>query len=178
MTPEILKRLASKTTTPNGEAGGGFASLQPCDVAYGLSGTPEGPAALLRAMYAGDTGQHNMANLYAWATKVARQVTDHRLAAHMARRAADELVYPWLLMCTKCGGSGHVHPSRHNKDGACSACNSTGRAPPTDDEMAATFSLTASEWADLRTTYARIFVRLLEGHADAARNLTERLTDD
>lgn len=178
MGAETLKRLATKTLVPNGEGFGGIVSLQPCDVAYGLSGLPSGPAALLRAMYAGDHGQHNMAYLYKWAITEAEHLTGHAMARRLAIRAIDELVHRHTLLCQKCNGTGRIQPNQHNPNGDCPRCGTSGRRVPTDADMADELGVTVKQWREAMQTFARISSELQCVHDESVRHFNGRLAND
>lgn len=174
-----LARLAPKTLVPTGEGFGGHLRLEQCDVAYALAGMDNGPAALLRAMYAGDTGQGNMRDLYQWAMAEARRIGWEGNTDTLACRAVDELVYPRLTMCPHCGGAKSVQPNQHNPNGDCSACGNTGQRNPTVDEMAAIAGVSTADWCNVWfPRYVRIFGRLLECHAIAMAHVRDRLRED
>lgn len=186
--PAILSRMASKTMIPNGEGFGGFAALSQTDVAHGLVGLPGGPAALMRAMYGGDTSDLNMRALYIWSWQSAVDLAiqhgwnvpkGRETYKTLAARACDELVYPRLTHCPHCNGAGKVHPNGHNPEGSCRLCNETGKRSICDDEMAALIGVTVDEWQ--RTwamRYMRIFARLLEWHSQGCANVNRRLSSE
>lgn len=183
-----LGRLAPRTLIPTGEGAGGHTRLEPCDVAYALAGLPPGAAALLRAMYAGDTGSGNLRDAYLWAwQEAARIAVDHNwqvpkgvtLLRILSARAVDELVYPQLTLCPRCAGSKSVQPNQHNPSGDCRQCRSTGRHIPTDGEMASLAGITAQTWRlTWAQRYVRIYGRLLEWNATGLRHVRERLRED
>lgn len=179
MGAETLKRLATKTLVPNGEGFGGIVSLQPCDVAFGLAGLGRGQAALLRAMYAGDHGQHNMAYLYGWAIRLAEQITTaETIARVLAYRAVDEMVYRHTQLCPKCNGTGRIQPNQHNPNGDCNACGTSGRRVLTDDDMAETLGLTTAEWRQAAQTFRRISAEIQCQHDEAVRHFNGRMARD
>lgn len=175
MGAETLKRLASKTMLPNGEGFGGIVALNPCDVAYGLSGMGNGPSALLRAMYAGDHGQHNMAYLYRWAISEAEKLSDSPAARRLAIRAVDELVYKQTLLCQHCGGTGRIQPNQHNPNGDCPRCATSGRRVPTDRDMADELGMSLKEWRAVIGAFNRISSELQCFHDEAVRHFNGRL---
>lgn len=183
-----LARLAPKTLVPTGEGFGGFARLEQCDVAHALAGLPLGPTALLRAMYAGDTGQGNMRDLYLWAwinaaelaVRMGWQLPQRQMILRrLSDRAVDELVYPHMIMCPHCGGAKSVQPNQHNPQGDCRLCNNTGQRNPTDEEMAAVLEVSLEDWRNLWVKrYAQLYASLLEWHSIGMKHLRDRLADD
>ena len=184
---KVLARLAPKTLVPTGEGFGGHVRLEQCDVAYALAGLEAGPAALLRAMWAGDTGEGNMRALYLWAWQEAAKAAvanrwdipiRRELLRTLAARAVDELVYPQLIKCRHCGGSGQIQPNQHNPNGDCKPCGNTGQANPSDDDMAAMAGVTVQEWRQVwLPRFQAIYAALLSWHSLGIRHVRSRLTD-
>lgn len=170
---EVLKKLATKT--PH-ESIGGIPTLSASDVSMSLVGIDMGPAALLRAMYAGDHGQANMAYLYGWAIKEAHRIANRPESRIMAIRAVDELVFPHMMLCHHCNGTGRVRPNQHNKDGDCRLCASTGKVTDSDEDMSELLSITTAEWSSLRHIYRAISAHIQEAHSDAAQKVRSRLS--
>lgn len=183
-----LARLAPKTLVPTGEGFGGHLRLEQCDVAYALSGLKGGPAALLRAMYAGDTGQGNMRDLYLWAWQEAADVAAKggwavprgvMILRKMSDRAVNELVYPHLTLCPHCSGAKSVQPNQHNPNGDCRLCNGQGVRVPTAEEMADVLGVSSVEWANVwAMRYMRLYARLLEWHAYGMRHVRRKLREE
>lgn len=183
-----IARLATRTMVPTGEGFGGHVRLEQCDVAYALAGLPPGPAALLRAMYAGDHGAGNMRDLYLWAwIEAASLASDSRweipqgrmILRRLSDRAVNEIVYPHLTMCPHCVGARSVQPNQHNPSGDCRLCNNTGQRNPTADEMAAVVGDSIEQWrAVWAPRYMRVFARILEWHAFGMRHVRDRLREN
>lgn len=184
----VLARLAPKSQIPNGEGHGGHAKLEQCDVAYALGGLRAGPAALLRAMWAGDHGEANMRHLYVWAWQEAMdiairaqwQIPKHRMILHkMACRAVDEIVYKRLTLCPHCGGSKSVQPNQHNPTGQCAPCGNTGQANPTAEQMANIIGVPERDWQNVwAPRYVKIYARILEWSGIGMRHVRMRLQEE
>lgn len=183
-----LARLAPKTLVPTGEGFGGSARLEQCDVAYALAGLRAGPAALLRAIWAGDHGQANMRALHLWAWQEAAQIAiDNRWAVpqgvgilrKMSDRAVSEVVHKGLTQCQSCNGTTWVQPNQHNPTGACAKCSQTGLNYPTPEEMAAIVGVSTIEWVNLwALRYMRVLARMMEWNAIGIRHVRSRLRED